>query len=296
MTFTTNSQQVHPLVADGADMEENNGFYFFVELLLTLQLRDEARKQIALGNAPYWKSYKNNPKNNGSESQLKSLRDYYARKKGRPEVETPVAQKVNENLEFFADLLIPFRPWLQSNNEVIIYDTESDGVGATHALDKTREYHFHNVKTGTSLNIWARRKNGVVNSDYNHLGAARQILSFIESANFLIAYEPPSNDRNGLKSLLGKEVYAAQVNTKVIDFKRSIINSLFTTDKSIYLRGLTQPDVYDNLLQVGSVSFSEPQGFLSIPDTWRSNIDMKCRVDVHMLHNLFIYFQSVRNQ
>jgi hypothetical protein len=184
---------------------------------------------------------------------------------------------------------------------VIIYDTESDGVGATHSLEKTREYHFYNLASGTSLNIWARKKNGRVNPIYTHENAARQIISFIDSADFLVAYEPPSNDRNRLKGLLGDEVYTTQIQPKVVDFKRKVINHLFTTDKTknpnlIYLRGLTQPDVYENLLQVGSVSIPELQGFLHIPDTWKSNIDMKCRVDVHMLHNLFIYFQSILSQ
>jgi hypothetical protein len=242
---------------------------------------------------------RNNPKNNGSEAHLKSLRDHFARKKGRPDVKLPVAQVVNDNLEYFASLLAPFQDWLLSNN-VIIYDTESDGVGATHALELTREYHFYSLATGKPLNVWARKKDGQVNPTYTHKEAARQILSFIDSADFLIAYEPPSNDRNRLKSLLGDQVYAALVEPKVVDFKRTVIKSLFTTDNGnpnrIYLRGLTQPDVYENLLQVGSVSYPKPDDFLPIPDTWKSTVDMKCRADVHMLHNLFIYFQSILSQ
>jgi hypothetical protein len=238
-------------------------------------------------------------KNNGSEAHLKSLRDHFARKKGPPDVTLPVAQVVNDNPQCFASLLAPFKNWLLSGN-IIIYDTESDGVGATHILELTREYHFYSLATGKSLNIWARKKNGRVDPEYTHQEAARQILSFCQNADFMIAYEPPSNDRNRLKRLLGDQVYAAQVEPKVIDFKRTIINSLFTTDDAnpnrIYLRGLTQPDVYDNLLQVGRLSSPEPDGFLHIPDPWKSDVDMKCRADVHMLHNLFIYFQSILSQ
>ncbi len=95
-------------------------------------------------------------------------------------------------------------------------------------------------------------------------------------------------------------MYAALVEPKVVDFKRTVINSLFTTDRAntnrIYLRGLTQPDVYENLLKVGSFSFPEPQGFLPIPETWKQDIDMKCRVDVVKLHNLFIYIRSILSQ
>jgi hypothetical protein len=186
------------------------------------------------------------------------------------------------------------------SSNAIIYDTESDGVGATHALEFTREYHFYSLATGKSLNIWASKKDGRVNPTYTHKEATHRILSFIDSANFLIAYEPPSNDRNRLKSLLGDQVYAALVEPKVVDFKRTVINSLFTTDRAntnrIYLRGLTQPDVYENLLKVGSFSFPEPQGFLPIPETWKQDIDMKCRVDVVKLHNLFIYIRSILSQ
>ena len=200
----------------------------------------------------------------------------------------------------FAFLLAPYKDWLLSGS-VIIYDTESGGVGATHALEKTREYYFYSVPSGELLNIWARKKDGTPNPEYSHQEAARQILSFIKNADFLIAYEPPSNDRLRLKSLLGNEVYAAQVEPKVVDFKRTVVNDLFTTDKTkkpnlIYLRGLSQRDVYCNLLQVDSASFSKPQGFLSIPETLKQDINMKCRVDVHMLHNLFIYFQAVLSQ
>ena len=240
---------------------------------------------------------KSNARNNGSEAHLQSLRDHYARKKGRQDVEYAVTQVVNENIEYFAGLLVPYQDWLLSSN-IIVYDTESDGVGATNLMEKTREYHFYNVATGTSLNVWARKKDGRINPEYTHKEAARQILSFCRYADFLVAYEPPSNDRNRLKSLLGIEMYTAQVEPKVVDFKRTVIGRLFTTDTAtnpdrIYLRGLTQPDVYNNLLHVGDISYPEPDSFLCIPDAWKQDLDMKCRVDVHMLHNLFIYFQSV---
>ena len=96
-------------------------------------------------------------------------------------------------------------------------------------------------------------------------------------------------------------MYTAQVEAKVIDFKRRVIDHLFTTDTTknpdlSYLRGLTQSDVYDNLLHVGDIFLPEPDSFLPIPDARKQDIDMKCRVDVHMLHNLFIYFQSMLSQ
>jgi hypothetical protein len=74
---------------------------------------------------------------------------------------------VNDNLEYFVSLLAPFQDGLLSN-KVIIYDTESDGVGATHALELTREYHFYSLATGKPLNVWARKKDGRVNPKYTH--------------------------------------------------------------------------------------------------------------------------------
>jgi hypothetical protein len=245
------------------------------------------------------KSKKQNDAYNGTEAHLASLRNHFAKKKNKADVQVPIVQTINDNPTYFASLLAPFQNWLLSSN-VNIYDTESDGVGATHALELTREYHFYSLATGMSLNVWARKKDGRVYPIYTHKEAARRILSFIDSADFLIAYEPPSNYRNRLKSLLGNQVYAALVEPKVVDFKRTVVNSLFTTDRAnptrIYLRGLTQPDVYENLHQVGSLSFPEPQGFLPIPETWKQDIDMKCRADVNMLYNLFIYFQSILSQ
>ena len=104
-----------------------------------------------------------------------------------------------------------------------------------------------------------------------------------------------------MRHLLGDKVYTTQIKREVVDFKRTVIDHLFTIDKEkkdsfIYPPGLTQPDVYDILFQVRSHSFPEPQGFLSFPYAWKSNNDMKCRVDVDMLHNLLIYFQSILSQ
>lgn len=266
---------------------------------------DTTHRLVLVGSYYYCLVHQNKKKTqndsyNGSEAHLTSLRKHFAKKKNRPDAEHSVAQTVNDNAEYFTRLLIPFKSWLLSK-KVIIYDTESDGVGATWCLNQTREYHFYDIENKATLNVWSRTKNGRINPSYTHENARRDIRSFIQNADYLIAYEPPSNDRNRLKSLFGNDVYEALVEPKVIDFKRTIINSLITTDNSlkgqlIYLPGRTQPEVYDSLLKLGDVSHPEPQGFLPIPESWKEDIDMKCRVDVHMLHNLFIYFQSVLSQ
>ena len=241
-------------------------------------------------------SAKNNAKNNGSDKSLKSLRDHYARKKARVAVEIPVIEAVNLALNHYAKLLKPISDWLLSE-KVVIYDTESDGVGATNALEKTREYHFYHCSTKKHLNIWVRRKDGTPNPFYTHETAREQILSFIGDAEFLVAFEPPSNDRYRLKSLFGDAVYEEEIEPKVIDLKRTVVNRIFTTDSTkentrIYLRGFTQPDVYENLLQVGTHVYPSPDYFLPIPDAL-NHPDKKCEKDVRRLTNLFLFFRSV---
>ena len=241
-------------------------------------------------------SAKKNAKYNCSEKYLKSLRDHYARKKKRVPVEIPVIKAIDLAPEHYKELLEPISDWLLSE-KVVIYDTESDGVGAN-TLEKTREYHFYDCSTKKHLNIWASRKgkNGKLNPLYTHETARNQILSFIRDAEFLVAYEPPSNDRIRLKSLFGDAVYDKDIAPKVIDLKRAVVNRIFTTDKAkdnirIYLTGLTQSEVYKNLLHVDK-HVSPPDYFLPIPHDL-NHPDGKCEKDVRQLTNLFLFFRSV---
>ena len=240
---------------------------------------------------------KNNPKNNGSEKHLASLRKHYATKKDRVPVDISVMAAIDKDLKHFRGLLEPIKDWLLSD-KVFIYDTESDGVGATHELEKTREYHFFDVAKEIHLNIWARTKDkNQKNPDYSHDSAREKIREFIKSAEYLIAYEPPSNDRNRLRALFGNEEYDALIAPKVICLKKAVINRLFTTDKAkekthVYLQGLTQPDVYLNLLTVGTNSYPTPGYFLPIGKSC-GQPDDKCEKDVRQLTNLFLYFRSI---
>jgi hypothetical protein len=242
---------------------------------------------------------KKNAKNNGSDKHLASLRKHYATKKGRIPVDISVMAAIAKDLKHFRGLLEPIKDWLLSD-KVFIYDTESDGVGATHELEKTREYHFFDVAKDKHLNIWARTKDKIsTNTDYSHDSAQKMIMSFIQDAEVLIAYEPPNNDRNRLKELFGDTVYESKIAPKVICLKKAIINRIFTTNKAkdnirIYLRGLTQPDVYGNLLNVGadSISSPTPDFFLPIVSSM-GQPDDKCEKDVRQLANLFLYFRSI---
>ena len=136
-------------------------------------------------------SDKNNPKNNGSEAHLLSLQNHFATKKGKRDVLVPVALR-QENPAHFKE-------WL-SCNIFIIYDTESDGRGATHTFEKTREYFFFNLATKEELHILRRTKFCLVNPDYSHQNASLEIRSFCRNARFLVVCEPPCNDRNRLES------------------------------------------------------------------------------------------------
>lgn len=108
---------------------------------------------------------KNHAKNNESEKHLASLSN-----------EISVAARIIKSPDYFASLLEPISDVLLSS-KVIIYDTESDGVGASYGLEKTREYHFYNVAKKEHLNITARFKNKTVNPEYSHEDACVKILT-----------------------------------------------------------------------------------------------------------------------
>ena len=230
------------------------------------------------------------------------MRAHYARKKARVPVEVSIAARIDLSPDYFAALLEHISDVLLSP-KVIIYDTESDGVGAKHDLDLTREYHFYNVAKQEHLNITARFKNKTINTTYSHEDARSKILAFIKHADYLVAFEPPSNDRNRLKSLFGEEVYEAHIAPKVVCLKRAVVDRIFTTDIEkddhfIYLRGLTQPDVYLNLLQLnGQLTATPPPYFLEIPAYLdkpdKHGKDRKYEKDVLRLVNLYLFFRSV---
>ena len=231
---------------------------------------------------------------------LASLRNHYAKKKAQVPVEVSIADDIAASPEYFASLLEPVSDVLLSS-KVIIYDTESDGVGATHTLEKTREYHFYDVEKQDHLNITARTKSRIVNPAYSHQDAQSKILAFIKDADYLVAYEPPSNDRNRLKSLLGDEDYEQHVAPKVVCLKRAVVNRIVTDEKSkddtfVYLRGKTQPDVYLNLLRVdGQAVVTPPDYFLPVPASLNHAVngkDQKCTKDVLQLTNIFLFFQN----
>ncbi len=140
------------------------------------------------------------------------------------DVEIPITEAIDMDLKHFQTLLEPIKDWLLSK-KVVIYDTESDGVGATHSLEKTREYHLYDVAKDTHLNIWRRTKDKKTkNNAYSHDSAREKIREFIKSAEVIMAYEPANNDRNRLKELFGNEEYDALIAPKVHCLKKAVIN------------------------------------------------------------------------
>ena len=99
----------------------------------------------------------------------------------------------------------------------------------------------------------------------------------------LVAYEPPSNDRNRLKSLLGVIVFEATFQEKYMDLKNSVARQ---EHARIYLRGLRQNEVYDFLLQVGS-------NFFLSQDIFYVSQSIGRRTEFEMSSGFVVLFQSI---
>ncbi|KAJ3107519.1 hypothetical protein HK100_003572 [Physocladia obscura] len=150
-----------------------------------------------------------NAKNNGTAAQYESLRRHYATKRGREEVKILLAEWLAKNHERFRQLVGDSAGILTSEN-VVIWDTESDGVGGTHALEKTREWGFRKLASGvyTSFILTPHlQKYSVILQESLHLkrgdlNLKQRLLTFLSGASYLIAFEPKGCDRNRLQELL----------------------------------------------------------------------------------------------
>ena len=125
-------------------------------------------------NAKTTKSY------NGTPAAHRSLSNHYARKKGRPACTVSIQERLDSEPVHFKNLL-RHSSLLFRAERIIIWDTESDAVGAGHSLDFTREIYCQELNTDRTLHIRRYMNDGV---------------------DYLVAYEPPSNDRNRIKHFL----------------------------------------------------------------------------------------------
>ena len=127
-------------------------------------------------------------------------------------------------------------------------------------------------------------------------------MAFQQGVDYLVAYKPPSNDRNRIKEILDAvdDSWYPSIQHKFICFNRAVITQICSTDHldddMIYLRDLKQPSINENLLVDGS---SAPPYFLPVVDSWSLTligVCHKCKKDVHQLYNilmlLFYFFHS----
>ncbi|KAJ3080279.1 hypothetical protein HK100_010191, partial [Physocladia obscura] len=165
------------------------------------------------------------------DAHYAALRRYYHERNNRPIPTCPILHVIYQQKANFQKLLHGAADVFLSK-QIVIWDTESDGVGGTHELAKTRQYFFRNLLTGASLNILRD------SPDYSHQLARNRILQFVQDADYLVAYEPGSCDRNRLKELLGVDLYNQHLDRKLRDFKRmtSPIHTKVPSDSTkIYL-------------------------------------------------------------
>ncbi|KAJ3410431.1 hypothetical protein HDV05_003793 [Chytridiales sp. JEL 0842] len=227
-------------------------------------------------------------KYNGSAAQLLSLTKSYARKKGRPMPSVPIYAQLKSNQESFRNALQPVQHILQAPN-VVVWDTESDGVGSTNDLPRTREYYLRNLTTGKSLHIIRDTPT------YSHELAARQITEFIQAVDFVIAYEPSNCDRLRLKALLGDDEFALVAN-KFVDFKRLVIDRVIEKTPNSNAKAYA-PDKMLNTIYTHFFSLegqeSQPQNLqlVEAPAEWASE-GQKCKLDVAGINEALVQYQD----
>ncbi|KAJ3220800.1 hypothetical protein HDU78_000834, partial [Chytriomyces hyalinus] len=151
------------------------------------------------------------------EKHLASLRKHYAMKKNHPSPITPLIRTLRANRNLFRQLLGPSTLQILAANldKIAAFDTESDGVGAKHTLQLTREYLFVNLSTSVNDSLHLVRDDPT----YNHENARKQIIQYVLGLEVIFAYQKQNVDSNRLKSLLGNDIFATNIAPKVIDFQ-----------------------------------------------------------------------------
>ena len=214
----------------------------------------------------------------GAPAAHRSLSDHYARKKGRPDCTVSIQERLISDKPHFKYLL-RHSALLFNAKRIIVWDTESDAVGAGHSLEETREIFCHELNTPRNLHI-RRYLNDVEprshNDSFSVDSAAREFMAFQDGVNYLVAYEPSSNNRNRIKKILDAvdDSWYPSICHKFLCLKRAVVSKICSTDhldaEMIYLRDMMQPSIYENLLEDGS---STPEYFLPVMDSWSINVD-----------------------
>jgi hypothetical protein len=248
---------------------------------------------------------KQNRSYNGTPAAHRSLSKHYATKKGKPDCTVSIQERLNSEPVHFKDLL-RHSALLFNAKRIIIWDTESDAVGGGHSLNLTREIYCQELNTDRTLHI-RRYMNDEEprspNCSFSVESAARKFMEFQDGIDYLVAYEPPSNDRNRIKEILDyvDTSWYPSIEDKFLCLKRAVISKICSTDhldkEMIYLRDMMQPSIYENLLVNGH---STPSYFLPVVDSWSHMVNEvchKCKKDVHQLANIFMllrrFFHSI---
>jgi hypothetical protein len=207
-----------------------------------------------------------------------------------------IEERLNDEKSQFKHLM-RHSALLFNAKRIIIWDTESDDVGAGRSLDSTREVYCQELFTNRVLHI-RRYMNDIEprkpNDSFSIESTPRNFMKFQDGVDYLIAYEPPSNDRNRIKKILDEvdESWYPSIKHKFICLKRALLSKICCTDyldeEMIYLRDMMQPTIYGNLLSSGSVI---PPYFFPVEASWSitlNGINQKCKKDVHQLANIFL--------
>jgi hypothetical protein len=133
---------------------------------------------------------KQNKAYNGTPAAHRSLSNHYARKKGRPDVAVSIQEQIYFDKPHFKHLLRHSAP-LFNAKRIIIWDTESDCIGAGHTLDKTREIYCRELNTERVLHIRRYMNDDeprIPNDSFSVKSAAEQFMEFHKGVDYLVAY------------------------------------------------------------------------------------------------------------
>ncbi|KAJ3409398.1 hypothetical protein HDV05_004456 [Chytridiales sp. JEL 0842] len=215
---------------------------------------------------------------NGTASYYESLRRHYARRRARPDSTETLAEWLISNSKDLPEMLGDSKNILDAEN-LVIWDTESDGVGGTHTLELTREWGFLKLSTHETLHVYR-----------GDSSAKTKILEFVNGASHLIAFEPKGCDRNRLQELLSPTEFKL-IRSKLVDFRRDIFDKFSTTNHLDKSRYYTQDGMQQTIWMNSGIEDGD-EGMVELPEETREN---KCGVDIAKLSNLVLLLKACCN-
>ncbi|KAJ3085201.1 hypothetical protein HK100_009128, partial [Physocladia obscura] len=200
---------------------------------------------------------------------------HYARKRARPNAIQTLADWLSLNSEDVCKKLGDSKGIIVSES-LVIWDTESDGVGGTHTLELTREWGFLNLSTRDTLHVFR-----------GDPAAKTKILEFLHGVSYLVAFEPKGCDRNRLQELLSPNEFGL-ILPKLKDFRRDFFDKFSTTNHLDKSRFYTQDGMQQTIWMNSGIE-DEIEGFVRLP---AENGENKCRADIAKLANLVLLLKE----